>query len=331
MAAAAQVSIATVSRVVNNPKLVSAKTAARVQEAIARLGYVPNPFAQGLITRASGLLGLALPDIYGEFYSELLRGADAEAKTLGYHLLVSSGHGSGPEAGEALSPVLGLLEGLALMVTEPNDRLMQQLSKLSMPIVMLDAESPDPRADTILVDNEAGAKAATNHLLASVRPEQCCFVGGPRENFDTATRARAFVSALQARGHTLLPEQVTFGTYAFDWGLRWGQEFFDRDPRAEVGVLAGNDEIAYGIMQAARDRGVRVPEQIKVVGFDDTRLASLVRPTLSSVRVPLFEVGASAVRTLVQRLQEPNSPPARVRLTPTLMVRDSSSSLPRAK
>lgn len=327
----AGVSIATVSRVLNNPGMVAAETAERVRGVVAELGYIPNVSAQSLVTRSSRLLAMALPDIHGEFYSALLSGADAEAKKQGYHLLVSSGQGKAMEHDLGLGPLLGLVDGVAAMITEPNAGLVKRISTAGVPMVVLDSAPAGVNLDTIEIDNEAGARAATEHLLTLVPPERCFFIGGPRDNFDTMERGEAFAAAVIAaakRRGTAASASVAYGQYSFDWGKSRAEQMIadgtlDRKG-PPMGVLAGNDEIAYGVLHAAREAGIEVPGRLCVVGFDDTRLASLVRPTLSTVRVPLAEVGATAVQLLVRRLKDSEASPMHVRLTPTLVVRQTT-------
>ncbi len=324
VAARAQVSIATVSRVMNTPQLVSPRTAERVLAAIKDLGYVPNAFAKGLINRASRVLGIAVPDIHGEFYSELLRGADAEARKLGYHLLISSEAHSADEQERRGSLAFGLIDGLIVMMTEPNRPLWQEMRDAAVPLVVLDADETAAGLDSVIIDNTLGAAEAVEHLLESVKPERCFFVGGPAENFDTVARAQAFAKALEKRGHKPGPEQTVFGAYTLEWGAGWAKKMAESGRLKNAGVLAGNDEIALGIMHAAEDAGVRVPGELKVIGFDDTRLAMLVRPNLSSVRVPMAEAGAAAIRLLIKRIERRTTSPVCERLPTGLVVRGSS-------
>jgi LacI family transcriptional regulator len=323
VARVAGVSTATVSRVLNTPDLVAPETLDRVHQAIARLGYRPNVFAQGLTTKRSHLLGVILPDIHGEFYSELLRGADAEARRLGYHLLVGS---EGHDRNMPLfsSNIVGFIAGLAVMITEPNDALWSQAHGSGLPLVVIDETLHGDRVDRVLVDNRAGTLEAMEHLLANVPPDRCYFLGGPRENFDTAERAKVFVEALASKGRRASSEQVRYGEYSVEWGQRAGEMLFSKRTQGVVGVLAGNDEIAFGLLQTAKDLAVGVPTDLRIVGFDDTRLASLVRPQLSSVRVPMAEVGAAAVRMLAERVQEPQRDPATTILPTRLVVRGTS-------
>lgn len=330
VAAAALVSISTVSRVINNPGMVSSETAARVQAVIKQLGYVPNPFAKGLITRTSRVLGISLPDVHGDFYGELLRGANGEARRRRFHLLVSAEQGAedaGPHAPPGGHLAFGLIDGLVLMITEPNEELWREAWALKLPVVVLDYEVQEEGVDCVLVDNTTGTTQATRHLLESTRASDLYFVGGPRENFDSQRRADTFSQALRQASCEPRGDQVSFGEYSVRWGFEWAKRFAQsrRGARAPAGVLAGNDEIALGVLQAAHEFSLRVPEDLRLVGFDDTRLASLVRPELSSVRVPMQEVGATAVGLLIKRLEQPDRLRETVRLSTTLVVRRSSA------
>ncbi len=320
----AKVSIATVSRVLNQPDLVTAETAGRVREAIKQLGYVPNAYAQGLSRRGGKVLGIVLPDIHGEFYSELLRGADGEARRLGFHLLVSSDahdHGQ-PTRTENLA--FGLIDGLALMMTEPNMELWRETLDAALPTVVLDADINEPGVDSVVVDNAMGTHEAAEHLLAKTPASNCYFVGGPRENFDTSQRAAEFRKALVAAGHAVREEQFAFGDYSVEWGRVWAAQRLKASGLKNSAVLAGNDEIALGIMQAAQDAGLLVPKDVRIVGFDDTRIATLVRPALSTVRVPLLDIGAAVVRLLVERVGNSEKPATREKLPTKLIIRESS-------
>lgn len=324
VAKAAKVSVATVSRVLNNPELVAAPTAERVQKVIADLNYQPNLFAKGLMTRRSNVLAIALPDIFGEFYSELLRGADTEARELGYHLLVSSearlNHGAAPASHLAF----GLVDGLALMITEPNETLIDEASRRDRPLVVLDVDLRERGIDSVVVDNTTGTKEAVRHMLQTTPAARCFFVGGPRENFDTAERLSVFAQSLADAGHAVDDDQVTCGEYEMEFGEQWGREHARRGALDGAAVLAGNDEIAYGILTSAQEAGIAVPNQLRIIGFDNSRLSRLARPQLSSVRVPSAEVGAAAIRALVNRLNHPDAPATKQMLPTRLVVRESS-------
>ena len=342
VARSAGVSTATVSRVLNTPDLVASETAERVRKAVAELGYKPNLFAKGLMTRKSQVLGIALPDLHGEFYSALLHGADDEARRHGYQLLVSTdarrngGVGGGETNGTADSTQLdltfGIVEGIALMITQPQDELVRRAMGTGLPLVVMDAEVKAPTVDCVLVDNVIGTVEATSHLVEKTAKERIYFVGGPEGNFDTRIRAEAFSTTLRGHGGGGKgpgPTQLAYKEYTEAWGYEWAERA-NREGRLKgSAVLCADDEIAVGVLQAAEDMGLRVGADagdngVRIVGFDDTRIASIVRPKLSSVRVPLTEVGAGAVRLLLRRIEEPDAPAHVLRLPTRLVVRQSS-------
>lgn len=333
VARSAGVSTATVSRVLNTPDLVADETAEKVRKAVAELGYKPNLFAKGLMTRKSQVLGIALPDLHGEFYSALLHGADDEARRHGYQLLVSTdarrnggpGDSGDVQQGSAqLDLTFGIVEGIALMITQPQDELVRRAMGTGLPVVVMDAEVKADNVDCVLVDNVIGTVEATSHLVEKTPKERIFFVGGPEGNFDTRTRAEAFATTLKGFGRAPGPTQIAYKEYTEAWGYEWAERA-NREGRLKgSAVLCADDEIAVGVLQAAEDMGLHVPADVRIVGFDDTRIASIVRPKLSSVRVPLTEVGAGAVRMLLRRIEEPESPSHVLRLPTRLVIRQSS-------
>ena len=327
----AKVSIATVSRAMNKPHMVSGETTRRVLEAVDELQYRPNRFAQALMTRESGVLGIALPDLHGEFYSELMRGADSEARGLGYHVLVSSIHDDlGPKPADGpvrVSRALGLIDGLVAMITEPSSVLATQLDAMGVPLVMIGAEpGQSDEHDSVGVDHAKGARLACEHLLAGADPGSCYFVGGPRRNYDTLKRANAFRDFFATRGHELREDQTQFHEYSIDWGKQWAKEMVANDALGGARVFCANDEIACGVLRVGGDSGLDIPTDLRIVGFDGTRLSELVRPQLSTVQIPVDELGRNAVRLLIERLGDPELPPRRVMLEPELIIRGSSGS-----
>lgn len=319
----AGVSIATVSRVINTPDKVSTTTAQRVREAIGDLKYRPNLFAKGLLTKRSRVIGVSLPDIHGEFYSALMCALDDRACELGYHLLVSSNAhrgDRGPENGFALD----LVDGLIVMLTERSGVDLDGISRLQHPAVVIGVDEPGLDAETIVVDNRMGARKAMEHLLEGTGPDRCFFVGAHRGNIDSDERLAAFCEALEIRGHEPRDDQIATGEFSFDWGRDWTESMLDRDLLSEAAVFAANDEIAIGIASAARDRGVDIPDSLRLVGFDDSRLCSLLRPKLSSVRMPVREIGHAAIEAIIRRIEEPDSAPRHSRLATSFIQRESS-------
>lgn len=344
VAAAAGVSIATVSRVINHSPSVAPATAAKVRRVVEQLGYVPNPLAKGLGTGETRVIGLALPRFHGEFMSWLLHGADEEATRLGYHLMMTT-ITRGPD-GRRRRPLIGsrLIDAMIVVVTDSSDSIAEDILASSIPAVVVDADMSDRGLDSVVLDNEKGTVEAVDHLLRWVDPGALYFVGGPRTNFDSVQRARAFAGALSSRGWTPTPEQTTMGDYSVEWGKEWAVRMVQRGllgsmqspvgPDAQPGgtnrvgaVIAANDKIACGIMDAAEAARVWVPSQLRIVGFNDSQMSQLVRPRLSTVALPMAEMGAAAVRTLIRRIEDRTAAPVCIKLPTRLIVRESSTAM----
>lgn len=320
----AGVSVATVSRVLNTPDVVAEPTRSRVQAVIQQMGYTPNPFAQVLTTGESKVIGIALPWFHGEFITSLLQGADAQANKLGYHLIMTSF--TRGQDGARRDRILGngFVDGVIAMIDHESDALAHEVAKTKLPTVVLDTDLSSRGVDSVILDNLSGARQATEHLLAGTRVDRCCFVGGPRENFDSAARAGAFRAVLEASGHAPREDQITFGQYSIDWGREWAERTHREGSLIGSAILTGNDDIAIGILRRAAELGVACPSGFRIVGFDDTKAAGLVTPRLSSVTLSMEELGSAAVRMLVARIEDREAPVVCERYPTRLVVRESS-------
>lgn len=327
VAAAAGVSIATVSRVVHDSSMVAPATAARVREVIERLGYVPNPHAQTLSSRETHVIGLALPRFHGEFMTWLLEGADEEATTLGYHLLMTTIVKGSDGRRRPRIIGSGLIDALLVVITDAEDPMTELVLASGLPTVVLDTDMSGQGLDSVILDNERGTREAVAHLLRWVEPGSLYFVGGPTGNFDTIQRARAFGEYLSEQGWQVRPDQRTFADYSMDWGKEWAIRMLQQKKLAGAAVLAANDKIACGIMRVAEDAGIRVPDQLRVVGFNDSQISRIVRPRLSTVSLPMAEMGAAAVRMLVRRIENKFTDPVCAKLPTRLIIRESSTAM----
>jgi LacI family transcriptional regulator len=320
----ANVSISTVSRVLNRRNLVNSETRKRVESAISELGYSPNVFARGLMLRRSHILGLVLPGLHGEFYSEIIRGADKRAQSLGYRLMVSS-VGAADNGSEFVDIVggHGMVDGLAVMISEVNARTQATVERLKAPLVVLDGDFEGVKHDSVVIDQRMGAVAMMRHLLDERRARRVVFIGGPATNIDTMERLGAYRQAMEEAGLEVAASDVRHLDYEYDTAYELGLERVKEWARRRAAVFAANDEMAAGIIAAANRRGVDVPDDLPVVGFDDTRVAIMTRPRLTTVRVPMSSMGAAAVDLLVQRLENPKRPSTKLTLESELVVRES--------
>ncbi|MEX2170750.1 MAG: LacI family DNA-binding transcriptional regulator [Pirellulales bacterium] len=321
----ANVSISTVSRVINRRELVNAKTRERVDEAIRELKYRPNAFARGLMLRKSGIIGLVLPDLHGEFYSEIIRGANLQAREMGTNLLLSSAlPGDDTQRWLAALGQRALLDGLAVMVSDTMvSGIGPALAELQLPIVVLDGEIEGVVHDTVVINQRRGALAMMRHLLQECHVRRVIFVGGRQTNIDTQARYSACRDELRAVSRDLSEDDVYYLDYTYESAYRLAESKVSDWLGAETCVFAANDEMAAGVIAAAIAKGMSVPTDLGVVGFDDTRVAQMTKPLLTTVRVPMSSMGATAIGLLCQRIAEPENEPTTVSLSAELVVRDS--------
>lgn len=331
VARAAQVSVATVSRTLNGHGNVAEEVRRRVLAVAQDLRYTPHAAARSLSSRRTHTLGVVLPDLHGEFFSELVRGVDQVAREHRLHLLVSSYHGRPEEQAAALRAMRGRVDGLLVMspYVAAQAPIVDELDA-AMPIVLINTQSAVPGLLSLSVDNYGGAQAMVEHLV-DCGHRRIAFIAGPEDNFDAHERLRGYREAL-AR---LLPdasEWVLPGQFDEASGHRAGQALLAAPQRPDA-VFAANDMMALGCLFSFVQAGLKVPDDIAVAGFDDIPLARYVHPTLTTMRVNIAELGARAARLLLTQLgtdaaaQEQQSsmdePRQSEPLRPELIVRES--------
>src|SRR4051794_26251558 len=284
----AQVSVASVSRALNNFTNVSEHTKARVANAARELGYVPHAGARSLSLARTNAIGVVLPDLHGEFFSEIVRGMDREASRRGYLLLLSNLHAGSAQAEQALRAMRGRVDGLIVMAPHLSEDELAAALPAGLPSVLVNTRDMSGGFPGIHLDNEAGVRAVVEHLVAIGR-KRLVHIAGPAENIDAQERARAFRTAASDRGVKFEIVQGDFeeesGEAAIAALLSSGHEF--------DAVAAANDNMAIGALQALRAAGLRVPEDVAVAGFDDIPVARHLG--LTTVQVRIAELGERAL------------------------------------
>ncbi|WCE04794.1 LacI family DNA-binding transcriptional regulator [Pseudoxanthomonas sp. JBR18] len=323
VARVAEVSVATVSRALNGRQYVAEEVRERILKVASDLRYSPHHAARALSSRRTHTVGVVLPDLYGEFFSELMRGIDHAARERGLHLLVSSCHGSLDEQRDALRATPGRVDGVLVMspFLDGDDALDQALTP-DMPVVLMNC-AQSQRATVLNVDNYGGALTLTRHLL-EVGHRRIAFVAGPENNFDARERLRGYRDALAAADAG--PAWVVQGAFDEASGYAAGESFADGE-RPDA-VFAANDMMALGCLFALRKAGLRVPEDIALAGFDDVPMARYVNPALTTMRVDIAHLGARALQLLLQHPAmggDADMTPVTADLVPQLIVRDSSA------
>lgn len=314
----AEVSVASVSRVLNGAGPVTEATRQRVLEAVDALQYVPHSGARSLSTSRTNTVGVILPDLYGEYFSELIRGMDVAARALGYHLIVSSSHDDAAEASAAIRSMRGRVDGL--IVLSPHVGAANLASGLAgrTPILLMNGGGADAGRPSIIVDNHGGAVAAVEHLVALGR-RRIAHIAGPAGNLDAEARMAGYMEAMAAAG---LPTSVVDGAFTKASGHVAGETLAALAERPDA-VFAANDNMAVGAMLALQEAGLRVPEDVALVGFDDIPLASLVRPGLTTLKIQIAETGRNALVRLVKLIGSPGDVACEV-VRPELVVRAST-------
>jgi LacI family transcriptional regulator len=322
VARAAGVSVATVSRVFNNSGPVHEETRARVREVAGALRYSPNSAARSLITAKSNTIGVLLPDLYGEFFSEVIRGIDQTAQQDGYHVLVSSSHETQERIEGAIRAMRGRVDGLIVMSPDIDGPTLAANLPESLPVVLLNCAVDGTSYDAISVDNFGGAYAMVRHLL-STGGTRVAIITGSSRNYDARERLRGYRAALRDAGAEQQEGWEIAGDFTETGGYRAARALAALSPRPTA-VFAANDAMAIGALSAFREVGLQVPEDIAVAGFDDIPMARYMSPPLTSVHVEISELGARAMGVLLAAVHEKNRHERqRVVLPTTLVVRQS--------
>ncbi|WP_049621339.1 LacI family DNA-binding transcriptional regulator [Frateuria defendens] len=318
----AGVSVASVSRALNGHGGVTAQTQARIREVATRLRYVPHVAARSLITRRTHTVGTLLPDLHGEFFSELIRGIDLAARARGQHLLVSSSHDDTAEVAAVLQAMQGRVDGLLVMLPQVDTAFLQQNLPIGLPVVLMNTAHDTPEHASLEVDNYGGASRMMQHLL-DIGRRRIAFVQGPAGNRDVAERERAYRDALVRRLPGAEPI-VLPGDFSEASGYAAGERLRRLDPLPDA-VFAANDMMAIGCMAALREAGLRIPEDVALAGFDDVQMTRYVTPALTTVRVHIAQLGSDALALLDAQVDGQLAPAERHRQIPTeLVVRAST-------
>ncbi|RLE29689.1 LacI family transcriptional regulator [Candidatus Acetothermia bacterium] len=324
IAEALNLSPSTVSRALNNKGRVSQRTKARVQRMAEKLGYRPSMAGRGLATQSTANLGFLVSERQllsaGSFYGEIMGGAEETAAESGYRLVFATN----ATVNAPLLVAEGRVDGLILAGCELPPELIYRAREL-VPVVVVDNSLPG--IDSVAIDNVRGAEQAVAHLIAQGH-RRIAFVTETLDNLSFSERFQGYRRALTAHGLPVDEELVAEGVPGSECGYVAFRKLLhlERLPNA---VFAANDEAAAGAIRAIKEAGLKVPDDIAVVGFDDGALAPHTDPPLTSVRVFRHHMGRWAVLRLLELLKEPDSPPIEIRVSTSLVVRGSCGALRR--
>lgn len=319
----AGVSQMTVSRVINNREGTSATTRRRVLDTIERLGYRPSGIARGLATNRTKTLGLIVPDVSNPFFSSVARGVEHVAHTAGYNVFLCNTE-EDPERELAVLESLEekQVDGLVLCSSRLGEDALRDLVARQRAVVLVNRRLSGGPVRSALVDDEAGGRLAVEHLLRAGH-RRIGFLAGPPASHSGRERAKGYQAVLTAAGYHTGSSLSLPCSPDVAGGARATRQFLAEHPDATA-LFCYNDLVAVGALQACAELGIRVPGEIAIIGHDDIMLAALVTPSLTTCRVPRYELGVEAVRLLLAQLQAQPGECDEIVLRAELVVRASA-------
>ena len=298
----ARVSTATVSRTVNQVATVDAQLAKRVWKAIAELGYYPNRQARALVSGRSRVFGLIVSEITNPFFPEIVQTFETLAVEQNYEILLTSTVHDPKRMELAVRRMIeGRVDGVAILTFGMEDELLEHLRFRNLPLVFVDVGPKAPRVSNIRVDYAHGIRQAVQHL-AAMRHERIGFVTGPLRLRSAVVRRDAFEASMREIGLPVRPEFIVEGDHRLEGGKLALQEL-SKLREQPTALMCSNDMTAIGVMRQAFDLGISVPQELSIIGFDDTRLADFMIPPLTTIQMSQAELATLAFNALLKEVK----------------------------
>ena len=325
----ANVSIATVSRTINRVSTVNPKMAKRVWDVIEKLDFVPNTQARALVSGRSKIFGLVVSEITNPFFPELIQGFEDIAVENGYEILVSSTNHDPKRMSHCIRRMLERkVEGVAIMTFGIEEPLLDQLAKRKVPLVFIDIGPDRPGVSVLKVDYHHGIRRAVQHL-AALGHRQIAFVTGPMRLHSAQSRLAAFSKSMQECGITPEPNQIVEGDHTLEGGVAAMERLLLLDP-LPTAVVCSNDMTAIGVLHKLYRKGLRVPDDISVIGFDDIHIAEVMMPPLTTVQMSRLDIAKAAFGALRSQVESPEQTHGKREFDiPTELIVRESTGFPR--
>jgi LacI family transcriptional regulator, galactose operon repressor len=329
VAAAAQVHPATASRALNpdTKLLVSDETARRVAAAAARLGYQPNPVARSLRTRRSHTVGVLIPDLNNPLFPPIVRGLEDKLAAAGYVALIGNTDADATRERMIFDQMRARrVDGFVLATATLHDQILADAAAAQLPVVLMNRLSQDYAFPAVSVDNEQGAKMAVAHLV-QLGHTRIAHIAGPQEASTGVSRLRGFREGMARHGLSVDEDLICYaGKYTVEEGTRCCLQLLARrGSGAFTAIAAANDMLAVGCYAAFDDNGVLCPDALSVIGFNDMPFIERLRPPLTTIRFPHYQLGTEAAQLLLERIAEGDGPVKILYLAPELVVRGSTA------
>jgi len=325
IAARARVSVGTVSHVINNSAGVRPEVRKRVLDAIERLGYQPSLLARGLRRNQTTILGMIIPDISNPFFPLVVRGVEDIAYQNSYRLMLCNTDNDAQKEQVYFDELRAYRMAGLIVIPSADSRLvpMAAASGGEIPVICLDRCPEGWKGDTVTVDNAEGAYQAARYLL-ELGHRRIATIAGQLHVTSGVERLKGFKRALREAGVSIAQEYIQEGRFDRLSGYEKGLMLLQFSPRPTA-IVAANDLVALGVLAALREMGLRCPEDVSLVGFDDQEIASFTNPALTTVAQPAYQMGARAAALLFERLRGEDVAAQQVVMKATLRVRDSAA------
>lgn len=319
----ANVSMATVSRVVNGNPNVKPTTRKKVLATIERLGYRPNAVARGLASKKTTTVGAIIPDISSIFFAELARGIEDIATMYKYNIILSNSDQNKDKELQLINTMYEKqVDGILFMGGTITEDHVKQFESSSVPVVLAATYDETNTIPSVNIDYEQAAFEATKFLLDKEN-KPVAFISGADDTTISKQKYVGYQRAFKESNITLNEEFVVKGDYTYDSGIEAFEELFALENKPTA-IFVSSDEMALGVIHGAQDKGLTIPDDLEVFGFDNTRLASMVRPTLSTIVQPMYDIGAVAMRLLTKYMNKEEVSEKKVVLPHRIVERNST-------
>lgn len=320
----ANVSMATVSRVVNGNPNVKPATRKKVLEVISRLGYRPNAVARGLASKKTTTVGVIIPDISSTVFADLARGIEDIATMYKYNIILSNSDQNKEKEFRLLNTMLGKqVDGIVFMGGNISEEHVEEFEKSPVPIVLAGSIEQTGKVPSVNIDYEQAVFDAVTSFIEKGHKEIGFVVGPLHEPINEENKMNGYRRALQEAGLDYREELVVEGDYTYDSGIEAFEKFLELDQKPTA-IFVASDEMALGVIHGAEDKGYKVPDDFEVISSDNTRLALMVRPQLTTIVQPLYDIGAVAMRLLTKLMNKEKVAEQTVILPHRIEIRNST-------
>ncbi|WP_318507976.1 catabolite control protein A [Bacillus sp. T3] len=300
----ASVSMATVSRVVNGNPNVKPATRKKVLEVIERLGYRPNAVARGLASKKTTTVGVIIPDISSTFFADLARGIEDIATMYKYNIILSNSDQNIDKELHLINTMLGKqVDGIVFMSGNVTNQHVEEFEKSPVPIVLAGSIEETGKLPSVNIDYEQAAYDVTKSFIDKGHTHIAFVIGPLHEPINSVKKLAGYKRALAEAGIEYLEDLVVEGDDTYDSGIEAIDKLMEADTKPTA-IFVGQDEMALGVVHGAEDKGYSIPEDFEIISSDNTRLTLMVRPQLTTVVQPLYDIGAVAMRLLTKLMNQ---------------------------